>query len=126
MLTLIGVVPPLPTFAYAYGGGQDELRRDAERSVAALLREAAATLPDDVLVRTVQRSGKPGDQIVRQLADGGHDLVVLGTRCRGRATANLLGSVNAYVHFHTRVPMLVVPPGEETEPPLTAARLTAA
>ncbi len=58
---------------------------------------------------TVQRTGNPGEAIVRELERGTHDLVVLGSRGRGMARSGLLGSVNGYVHFHSRVPMLSVP-----------------
>ena len=85
------------------------MKADVERWAAAKLDEAAGLIPDDVLVHRVQRSGHVGPEIVAELERGHYDLLVLGSRGRGRAQENLLGSVNAFVHFHTRVPVLSVP-----------------
>jgi len=57
----------------------------------------------------VQRSGHVGPEIVAELERGHYDLLMLGSRGRGRAQEGLLGSVNSYVHFHARVPVLSVP-----------------
>ena len=46
------------------------------------------------------------------LDEGGYDLIVLGSRGRGRMASTLFGSVGAAVHFHARVPMLIVHPLE--------------
>ena len=107
-LTIVGVVPPLPSFAYRAGVSVERLKEEAAEEVAESLREARARLRDDVAATTVQREGHPGEEIVKQVEEGGHDLVVLGTRRWGRLRANMFGSVNAYVHFHSAVPMLIV------------------
>jgi nucleotide-binding universal stress UspA family protein len=107
-LTVVGVVPPLPSFAYRAGVSTDRLKEEAAEEVAESLREARAQVRDDVAATTVQREGHPGEEIVRQVEEGRHDLVVLGTRHWGRLRANVFGSVNAYVHFHSTVPMLIV------------------
>jgi nucleotide-binding universal stress UspA family protein len=107
-LTILGVVPPLPAFAYRAGVSIDRLREEAAGEVAEWLRAARAELPDDMPATTIQREGHAGEEIVKQVEGGGHDLVVLGTRRWGRLRANVFGSVNAYVHFHSTVPMLIV------------------
>jgi nucleotide-binding universal stress UspA family protein len=113
-LTVIGVVPPLPSFAYRAGVSVERLKEEAAEEVAESLREARARLRDGVSATTVQSEGHPGEEIVRQVEEGGHDLVVLGTRRWGRFRANVFGSVNAYVHFHSTVPMLIVSaPGDD-------------
>jgi nucleotide-binding universal stress UspA family protein len=41
---------------------------------------------------------------------GDHDLVVIGSRGRGRVASGVFGSVVGDVHFAVSVPMLVVHP----------------
>ena len=107
-LTILSVRPPLPSFAYRSGVSVERLKEEADEEVAEFLREARASLPDDVSATTIQREGHAGEEIVRQVEEGHHDLVVLGTRRWGRFRANVFGSVNAYVHFHSTVAMLIV------------------
>jgi nucleotide-binding universal stress UspA family protein len=114
-LTVIGVVPPLPSFAYRAGVSIDRLKAEAANEVEESLREARERLRDDVAATTVQREGHPGEQIVKQVEEARHDLVVLGTRGWGRLRANVFGSVNAYVHYHSRVAMLIVNAPDEDE-----------
>ena len=47
-----------------------------------MLRDARASLPDDVAPHTVRRRGHPGEEIVAELERGGYDLLVLGSRRR--------------------------------------------
>jgi nucleotide-binding universal stress UspA family protein len=103
-------VAPLPSSYVALAGVssevmQSELDTWAERT----LRQARADLPDDVNAHVVQRRGHAGAEILAELERGGHDLVVLGTRGRGPAREGLFGSVNGFLHFHSRVPLLSVP-----------------
>jgi nucleotide-binding universal stress UspA family protein len=96
---LVGPSPyvlPLPS--------EEALREEAHWIVQA----AAERVPDDVEARTVVRSGRPGDEILKQVEEGGHDLVVMGSRGRGAAGSLLLGSVSHDVLNRCRVPMLVV------------------
>jgi nucleotide-binding universal stress UspA family protein len=72
--------------------------------------EARSEVPEGVTSHGVVRSGHPGSEIVAQVQEGGHDLVVLGSRGRSRVTAGLLGSVVGDVHFATKVSLLVVHP----------------
>jgi nucleotide-binding universal stress UspA family protein len=81
-----------------------------QAEVDALMHQAVDSLPEGLPVTTVLRHGNPGAEIVGQIERGQHDLVVMGSRGRGRVTSNLFGSVAAYVHFHSRVPMLVLQP----------------
>ena len=109
LLTLIAVAPPVPPYVSFAAVSPEQMKADVERWAETKLLEAAGLVPDDVLVHRVQRSGHIGPEIVAELERGHYDLVVLGTRGRGRAQENLLGSVNGYVHFHTHVPVLSVP-----------------
>jgi nucleotide-binding universal stress UspA family protein len=107
-LTLICVVVPpgWPATAAVYGAlpsGQD-LDREARR----LLDEAAVLVPDGIPVATVMAHGAPAQAILERIGEGGHDLVVVGSRGRGAAAALLLGSVSGTVLEHSPVPVLVV------------------
>jgi len=111
-LTIISIVPPIPSFAYRAGIDVGALEQEAEKESEKLLRDAVASLPDDLPVTTVLKHGHPGEEIVKQVKAGEHDLVVMGSRGLGRVTANLFGTVGGYVHYHSRVAMLVVQPEE--------------
>jgi nucleotide-binding universal stress UspA family protein len=111
-LTLIAVAPEVPAFAYRAGVDAEALEREAMAETERLLGEAVESLPADLPVTKILKQGHAGERIVEQLEAGGHDLLVMGTRGRGRVTSNLFGSVGAYVHFHARVAMLVMHPEE--------------
>jgi nucleotide-binding universal stress UspA family protein len=109
-LTIISVAPDLPPVAYRAGIDIKALEAEVQAEVDALMHQAVDSLPEGLPVTTVLRHGNPGAEIVGQIERGQHDLVVMGSRGRGRVTSNLFGSVAAYVHFHSRVPMLVLQP----------------
>ena len=108
-LTLITVAPPLSHYVTLAGVSSDRMREELDRWADVILHQALAAVPDDVIAHTVRAAGQAGPEIVREIERGGYDLVVLGTRGRGRAQEGLLGSVNAYLHFHSHVPLLSVP-----------------
>ncbi len=112
ILTLVAVAPPAPPYVAFASVSPEQMKSDVERWAGAKLEEAAELVPDDVLVHRVQRGGHVGPEIVAELERGHYDLVVLGTRGRGRAQESLLGSVNGYLHFHAHVPVLSVPEDE--------------
>ena len=112
-LTLITVAPPLSHYVTLAGVSRETMREELEKWADRILREAAAAIPDDVVAHRVQRSGNAGKKILEEMERVRYDIVVLGSRGRGRAQEGLLGSVNAYLHFHSRVPLLSVPEGTE-------------
>lgn len=109
MLTLITVAPPLSHYVTLAGVSSETMRDELDKWAGRILAEAAVAVPDDLIAHTVQRSGHAGPEIATELERGHYDLVVLGSRGRGRAQEGLLGSVNGYLHFHSRVPLLSVP-----------------
>ncbi len=108
-LTVIAVAPPVASYVALAGGGTERMRTELDEWAAARLALATELVPDELNAHTIQRSGEVGLEIVKELERGHYDLVVLGSRHRGRAQEGLLGTVNGYVHFHSRVPHLTVP-----------------
>lgn len=109
-LTIVAVVPELPTFALAAGVDTTALRKAADDEVERRLREAVDRVPDSVSVTTVLRHGPAAKEILAVSREGQHDLLIMGSRGRGRLASNMLGSVAADVHFGTTLPLLVVHP----------------
>jgi nucleotide-binding universal stress UspA family protein len=112
-LTLIAVSPEVPGYAYRSGVDVGALEREAATETERILREAVDSLPEGLPVTTVLKHGNPGERIVEQIEAGDHDLLAMGSRGRGRLTTSLFGSVGAYVHYHSRVAMLVIHPADE-------------
>ena len=108
-LTLM-TVAPLPSSYVTLGGLSPEtMSAQLDKWATEALEEAARVVPDDVIAHKVQGRGHAGPAILKELARGQYDLIVLGSRGRGRAQEGLLGSVNGYLHFHSQVPLLSVP-----------------
>jgi nucleotide-binding universal stress UspA family protein len=82
-LTIISIVSPIPSFAYRAGIDVGALEQEAEKETEKLLREAVAGLPEGLPVTTVLKHGHPGEEIVKQIEAGDHDLVVMGSRAWG-------------------------------------------
>ncbi len=108
-LTLMTVAPPLSSYVTLAGVSKQTMSAELDKWAANVLDEAARIVPEDVIAHRVQGSGHPGPEMLKELRRGRYDLIVLGSRGRGRAQESLLGSVNGYLHFHSRVPLLSVP-----------------
>jgi nucleotide-binding universal stress UspA family protein len=110
VLTLFSAVTAPPAAAYigAGAGVAATLAREAEAATEAMLREAAARVPEHISVRTVMSQKPVRQALLDELGSGHHDLIVMGSRGRGAVRAALLGSVSHYVLNHSRAPVLVV------------------
>ena len=109
-LTLFSaVVTPAPVaYVGVSGDVTANLIRDAKTETETILRAAVQRVPDRVSVSTVL-SGEPVRlALIRQIASGRHDLVVMGSRGRGALRSVLLGSVSHYVLHHSPIPVLIV------------------
>ena len=81
----------------------EELQRAAWDALA----RAEALVPADVPVSSIVRLGSPAAEIVARAVEGGHDLIVMGSRGHGLLGALLLGSVSRAVVARSAVPVLV-------------------
>ena len=108
-LTLMTVAPSPSSYVTLAGLSSKTMGAELDKWAEDVLDEAARLVPDDVIAHTVQGRGAAGPAILKELRRSGYDLIVLGTRGRGRTQEGLLGSVNGYLHFHAQVPLLSVP-----------------
>lgn len=86
---------------------EKRLAREGEDLLARVLAEFA----DPSRVETRQVEGVPGEVICAESAAA--DMVVMGSRGRGRLKGFLMGSVSQYVATHCGKPVLIVPEGAE-------------
>jgi len=107
-LTLLSVAVPARRLAGPYlvpYPTDDELVREAQ----GIVERAEALVPDDVPITTVVRTGPAAKAILEGAEQGGHDLIVVGSRGLGFAGAVLLGSVSRAVVAKSPVPVLIHP-----------------
>ena len=108
-LTLVTAVPQIPaTGLLVPGAVTDDAIADTRAWAEAILRRALDQVPDDLPVSTVLTDQPIRPALIRQIKDGHHDLVVMGSRGRGTVRSALLGSVSHYVLHHRPVPVLIV------------------
>jgi nucleotide-binding universal stress UspA family protein len=122
-LTLITALAELPATAYVVAGqATGDLVEDTHDQAAAILRQARERVPDGLAVTTVLTDQAIRAALIRQIEEGRHDLVVMGSRGRGAVRSALLGSVSHYVLHHSRVPVLIVH-AENSREPMAAGAL---
>jgi nucleotide-binding universal stress UspA family protein len=114
-LALVAVVPPPPPFAWQAPGGLVQVHAAQLAELDRLLRDAADSVPDDLPLTHRLLDGDPAREILRAAREGDHDLLVLGSRGRGRVSTAILGSVSRRVMHESPVPVMVVhrPRGEQ-------------
>lgn len=100
--TELGLVGPAGT---AYTQMNEEIH-EAQRSQ--LDEVAARELPTDLTWSTILRDGYPAGEVLDQVQEGGHDLVVMGTHGRTGIKRALLGSVTERVVRECKVPVMVM------------------
>jgi nucleotide-binding universal stress UspA family protein len=107
-LTMVAVVPPPPLLAWQAPGGMRGVHDAEQTELAEALRAAADGVPDDLSVTTQLLDGDPARAVLKAARDGDHDVIVMGSRGRGRMTAALLGSVSNRVMHDADVPVIVI------------------
>lgn len=78
------------------------------------LAEAAARVPDGIAARTVLNWGSVGTALVEAAEMEGAELIVVPMRHDGALGHLLHDGADRHVLHHSRVPVLVVPVGDET------------
>ena len=108
-LTLFSAVPTPPPFVYSTPGGAAlaDLSESARKETEAIMEKALARVPESVSVTSVVKTDPVKPALLEQIASGGHDLVVMGSRGRGAVSSALLGSVSHHVLHHSDVPVLI-------------------
>jgi nucleotide-binding universal stress UspA family protein len=107
-LTLVTVVPPPPLLSWQAPGGMKAVHDSEQAELDLRLRAAADRVPDDLSVTTQLCDGDPAREILRIAREGEHDVIVMGSRGRGRVSAAVLGSVSNHVMHEADVPVIVI------------------
>lgn len=114
-VTVVTVAPTVAPLAALAPVSVEGLRAELDQWAQTKLDEAKAAAPAGLKVRTLERNGHVGEEIVSEIETGRYDLVVLGSRGHGRLTTEILGSVNNHVHYHSNVPTLTVDTAEAAD-----------
>jgi len=107
-VALVAVVPPPPLLAWQAPGGMRGMHEAEQEELGKALRKAADGVPDDLSVTTQLLDGDPARELLRLSREGDFDVIVMGSRGRGRVTAALLGSVSNRVMHDANVPVIVI------------------
>lgn len=97
----------------------DDLIRRLEQFIAPITSRVGPLYPPPAFV---VRGGRPGDAILKLAEEHQAELVVISTHGAGTA-ATPYGSTTLHVMRHSAVPLLVVPPALQGNPPVDAERL---
>jgi nucleotide-binding universal stress UspA family protein len=128
-LTLMtGVAQPPPITFAATAAALPAAMEGAEAEAQRILRAARDQVPGDVSVTTVLSAQPIRSALMHQIANGRHDLIIMGSRGRGAVRSALLGSVSHYILHHSAIPVLIVhaerasdrDPAPDLDPPQTA------
>ena len=105
---LLPITPPYPDVL----DWREDLER-AEREARELLDEQVKKVEDagGTVARVHLREEEPAEEIVALAEELGADLIVVGSRHRGRIRRALAGSVSDWVVRHARSPVLVIGAG---------------
>jgi nucleotide-binding universal stress UspA family protein len=94
----------------------DELMQAVRAEGQAAVDEAVQHLPKGMTATTRLVDAPAAEAIVGEASQGGHDLIVVGSRGRGDVGAMFLGSVSHRVLHSSRVPVLVVTAQADAKP----------
>lgn len=119
-LALVTVVPPPPLLAWQAPGGAIGIHAEQQKDFEKRLRSAADQVPDDLPLTTRLLDGDPARELLRAARDGDHDVIVMGSRGRGRVSAAVLGSVSNHVMHEAEVPVIVIHRPSDDDPDLAA------
>ena len=107
-LALVAVVAPPPLLSWQVPGGMKGVHETEQAELELRLRAAADQVPDDLSLTTQLLDGDPARELLRAAREGDHDVIVMGSRGRGRVSAAVLGSVSNHVMHEADVPVIVI------------------
>ena len=119
-LRIVAVTPKPPLLAWQAPGGMRGIHDAEQADLDDKLRAAADQVPDDLSLTTQLLDGDPAREILHAASENDHDVIVLGSRGRGRVTAALLGSVSNRVMHDAEVPVIVIHRPRNDGPDLAA------
>src|SRR5436305_8911044 len=108
-LTLMSIVPPPSPWAWGEPFRPDELRRDAERYYEAVLRKAVQAVPAQVPTVLLVRHGRAAHRLLDEVRQDHYDLIVVGSRERGRLRSALFAGLGQELERRSPIPVLAVP-----------------
>jgi nucleotide-binding universal stress UspA family protein len=108
-LTLMAIVPRPSPLAWGCPLSPAELRSEAERYYEAILRNAAEAVPQEVPTILLLRHGGAADRLLDEVGRDHYDLIVVGSRERGRLCAALFGGLGQKLERQSPIPVLAVP-----------------
>ncbi len=102
----------------------EEIRKKNEQDANDILKKRVETFQEKArsersdfsfaIDSIIARVGYPAEEILRQIEDGGFDLVVMGSHGAGRVADVMMGSTAGRVLRRSRKPVLIVRHPEET------------
>ncbi len=117
-LTLLTAVSQPPAWAASSiaTGAAALSALDLEREAVQVMRQAVSQVPDDVPVTTLISRRPIRSALMKAVACGDYDVLVMGSRGRRALAASLLGSVSHYALNHSPIPVLIVHADPTEEP----------
>ena len=110
----IGMLPHLASSTYGVGAAGSAVLMELAATASAEQSHRLETLARHEIPATlgqerIIREGYPPEEILAQVAEGKHDLVVMGTHGRTGLKRAFMGSVAERVARQAAVPVLIVP-----------------
>jgi nucleotide-binding universal stress UspA family protein len=100
--------PPSVAFSGTAAAAAQELSGALEREAEDTLRRAEQRVPTEIPVIAILAAEPIRGALMKSIQEGGHDLVVMGSRGRGALASTVLGSVSHHILHHSPVPVLIV------------------
>jgi nucleotide-binding universal stress UspA family protein len=94
----------------------DELKEISEHGLEEFSKTLSAELGDDILIECRSEFGFLTDQLESLALELQPNLIVMGITGGGKLEEALIGSNTVHVVYHTKIPVLIVPPEASWQP----------
>jgi len=109
-IILLNVQPSYNTPNVKRFFSQEQIHSFQEESSKEVLDRTFKIINDSAIpVRTIVRSGDPGNEICEEAKESSVDFIVMGYRGLGTVKRAILGSVATHVLHETHCPVMIVP-----------------